>query len=396
MKNNNNTEKFLENEIDITKIFKTLVNSKKILASVTLLTAVLAFFFAFQKELKYESIAIMEIGVYKTLFGDEVLIEDSNSLIQALKLELTYRRKIDDLNFKTLEDTSSIQKLVEISYKSDSPEIVKKIIDEAVEYTLNRVKYLRIQLSNSLVTEIESLDKQIKFQQDFIVSEVEDQILTTNIDLEGLKSQIKLSRKLLVAEANQALNSINIRLPNIERKLKALVDIISKEVDNLLLLQSDQGLLLERVSKSPTLDQVIFNYRVEFIKNTTEKEQLILEKNRLENYLKDLKVNNLDTESILELELEKNRLENYLKTLNSNNLNSDIILELELARKRLQDNYAVLVNNENSKTKLMHLIKVNKINPQYFLTTLAGAIFGFIFSVFFIITRQFFLQEENY
>ena len=109
MKNSNLNNEYLDDEIDLLELLRTLYSSKKLIIIVTLAFSLLAFIYTTQKELEYQSTVILEVGSYRLLDGEEKLFEPVSSLIKKLKVNLIYKNqpefgdlKLNDkkLNFK--------------------------------------------------------------------------------------------------------------------------------------------------------------------------------------------------------------------------------------------------------------------------------------------------------
>ena len=86
MKNSNLNNEYLGDEIDLRELLKTIYSSKKLIILITLASALLAFIYLAQKEAKYQSTVIIEVGSYDLLDDDEKLIEPVSSLIKKLNI----------------------------------------------------------------------------------------------------------------------------------------------------------------------------------------------------------------------------------------------------------------------------------------------------------------------
>ena len=67
MKNSNLNNEYLEDEIDLRELLKTILNSKKLIIIVTLAFSLLAFIYSAQKEQRYQSTVIIKVGTYDLL-----------------------------------------------------------------------------------------------------------------------------------------------------------------------------------------------------------------------------------------------------------------------------------------------------------------------------------------
>jgi LPS O-antigen subunit length determinant protein (WzzB/FepE family) len=102
MKNSNLNNDYLDDEIYLIEILRTLYSSKKLIIILTLAFSLLAFIYTTQKELEYQSTVILEVGSYDLLSGEKKLFEPVSSLIKKLKVDLVYKKQLEfgDLKLK--------------------------------------------------------------------------------------------------------------------------------------------------------------------------------------------------------------------------------------------------------------------------------------------------------
>ena len=295
MQNNNLPSNYPEDEIDLRDLLKTIFNSKKLIILITLAFALLAFIYIAEKEVKYQSTVIIEIGSYDLNFDqnglssvEKKLIEPVWLLIQKLKVNLIYKKQLgldsEKLNFNSIEN-----QLLEIKYTSPSSEISENAIKEAIIFVQETHTEILANIVNSLSAKIVGIDNKISAQ---------------------------------------------------ENKIKYLLKLIPEEENNLLLLESNPTLLLQRASVKPTLQETIYRFKEEVI---TMQEEIKIEKQEKET------------------------------------------VELQ----------AKFINNQKNKTQPIRGLITSQIKPKQLFTILIGTIFGFIFSIFIVIVRQAFLKEQN-
>ena len=70
MKNSDLNNEYLNDEIDLIELLRTLYSSKKLIILITLASALLAFAYLSQKEAEYQSTVILELGSYDLLSGE--------------------------------------------------------------------------------------------------------------------------------------------------------------------------------------------------------------------------------------------------------------------------------------------------------------------------------------
>ena len=164
MQNNNPNDYLQENEIELKEIFKFFTNSKKLLIAITLVITTLGAIYTFQKVPEYKSTALIEIGGYNTFSNEKGLIEPGKDLIQDLKINFIYKNSVGPLNFRLIE-----KKLLQLEYISPSAEKNNHLLNEIVEYIVNRHSLLLSnntqKTENQLTYEIKSLNNQIEFRK---------------------------------------------------------------------------------------------------------------------------------------------------------------------------------------------------------------------------------------
>ena len=349
MKNSNLNNEYLDDEIDLLELLRTLYSSKKLIIIVTLAFSLLAFIYTTQKEVGYQSTVILEVGSYDLINGEKKLIEPVSSLIKKLKVNLIYKNQLEfgdlelndkKLNFKSIED-----QLLEINYTSPSPEFNENLINEAIIFSQESHAETLTKIVNSLSEKIVTIDNEVLFIKNSIESQQESKKLNTI----------------------NAIKIIDNKIPSLERKIKLLLKLIPEEENNLLLLESNSDLLLKRASSSPTLLQIIYSYNEQTINLINQIYNLQQEKEALEMQIKSIPEREFASEKLFKLQQEKEALEMQIKLAKDQTNSTQQILELGTIE-----------------------IKTNTL-----LIILIGTILGFIFSVLIVFIRQAFLKEQN-
>jgi capsular polysaccharide biosynthesis protein len=237
MQNNNPNDYLQEDEIDLKEIFNLLINSKKLIISITLIITILGAIYSFQKETEYKSTALIEIGNYgnAVLFtesrgldssvnkveynqeSDGILIEPAITLIQELTINFIHKQG-NNLSLNSFEN-----RLINIAHTSTSSVTSKNLLNEIIEYIENRHSLMLI-------------------------------------------NRIKKTKNLLT-----------FKIESLDNKINELKNIILEDLKNLKLLESNPDLLIQRVAQSPTLNQVIHSYNIQLLDLESEKDNLQLE-----------------------------------------------------------------------------------------------------------------------
>jgi capsular polysaccharide biosynthesis protein len=348
MQNNNPNDYLQEDEIDLKEIFKLLINSKKLIVVITLFFTTLGAIYSFQKTPIFKSTALIEIGHYVLNSTDRpnrsLTIEPSKTLIKELTIKFNHKQNALDINSDKLVINFLEDRLIQISHTSSSSATSNNLLSLIMEYIENRHSLLLSNLSqktkNQLTYKIESITDQIEYSNSELLTQYEDK-------------KIRISN---------LIKSLNSKLSSLDRKIESLNQIIVADENNLLLLQSNPELFIQRAVQSPTLDQVIFTYRSSLIDYETEKNKVITRKDTLENQLKLMESNVVEAEKIFKLLQEKDRLE----------------LELEF-----------LMNQNPTSTQLIGEIVTNTIDSKKELIILVSFIFGLFLSIVIVLINNF-------
>jgi capsular polysaccharide biosynthesis protein len=311
MQNNNPNNYLQEDEIELKEIFKFLINSKKLLIAITLVITILGAIYSFQKVPEYKSTALIEIGGYNTFSNEKGLIEPAKDLIQDLKINFIYKNSslsnekglVDALVFRLIE-----KKLLQIEYISSSAEKNNNLLNEIVEYIVNRHSLLleanKLRISNQIKADKLRISNQIK------------------ADKLRISNQIKADKFRI---SNQ-IESLNNELSITDLKINELNKVIVEDEDNLKLLASNPDLFLQRATQSPTLNQIIFSYNNQLIDLRANKINLSQEKDSLELELKLLESRDSESNDIFNLSQEKDTLEFDLKfPMNQNPTSTQLV-----------------------------------------------------------------------
>ena len=336
MQNNNSNDVLQKDEINLEEAFKLLINSKKIIIVITLVITTLGVIYSFQRAPVYKSTALIEIGYYpKNQYNqtpieadqqdqhNQTPIETAKSLINELTIKYIHRQKAlkiksPNLVIKSVMDPGGIKtqrsysnRLIHIAVTSSSTVTSRDLINEIIGYIENRHSSLLItytkNIENQLTNKIMSLNDQIEYSKNASLTQDENE-------------KLRISNKI---------ESLNNEIPTLDLKIKELNSIINEDQDNLKLLASNPDLFLQRASQSPTLNQVIYSYKIKLIDFEAEKIILSQEKDNLESQLQVLESNNLESVMILILSQEKNVFESELEFMrNQNPTNTQFIGEI--------------------------------------------------------------------
>ena len=255
MKNSNLNNEYLDDEIDLLEILRTIYSSKKLIIILTLAFSLLAFIYTTQKELEYQSTVILEVGSYRLLDGEKKIVEPVSSLIKKLKVDLVYKKQLEfgylklndkKLNFKSIED-----QLLEINYTSPSPEFNEKLINEVIIFSQESHVGILANIVNSFSDKIRAIELQIDFLKNSSSSnkeskklEVTNEIIRIDTEVDLNKIKINFVSELLLTQENDLMRKdqfmtlqakvkeLERKKGNLEKKIKLIdsSDFVAKDV----------------------------------------------------------------------------------------------------------------------------------------------------------------------
>ena len=221
MKNSNLNNEYLDDEIDLIELLRTLYSSKKLIIIVTLAFSLLAFIYTTQKEVEYQSTVILEVGSYDLSNGEKKLVEPVSSLIKKLKINQISQQS-DELNYKSIEDH-----FLQINYTSPSPELNENSIKEAIKFSQDSYMKTLDNIVNSFSDGIKAKELQIDFLINSSLSNKESRQLEVINEINEIDSKVDLDKikinflsKLLITQKNDLI--LEDQLMTLQAKVKEL------------------------------------------------------------------------------------------------------------------------------------------------------------------------------
>jgi len=323
-----------DDEIDLREIFKILIESKKLIIVTILIFTITSIIYSLSLKPKFESSAILEIGHTELLDGTQRLIEKPSDLISYLNLYqyLNSQENNQDISFKAIEN-----KLILIEITSNSSEQNENLLAEIIRFIDSRHSNFSLLSKNQKKDEI-------------------------SLQIELIETEISFIRAKELSKIEDRLTHLTNELPIIDLEISQLEKIILDDTNNLSLLKENENLLKERAANSPTLDQIIFNYKTQI------------------NVLNRKKYSNTQ---------ETKSLKNQLKSLENDMLQSDQLFSLEQEKAILENELKMLMNQTQVNTRLIGNIETDTVKPETLLTISLGIIIGFITSILLTLISNF-------
>ena len=298
MQQNINQTNQYEDEIDLIEIIQKLIKSKMIIIVTTLIITILTYLYTLQQQPTYQSSVLIEIGHYNSNDGSIKLLEQPSSLTQDLKINLIHKNLDENLSsakIKILED-----KLITIDYSSGSAEKNTNVLNKFINYLDIRHSRLANAKSLELSDEIDSLSSEIEFTEKLLLAQNEDTKLQISNQIKILTNQLQF----------------------IDKKISSLDQIITEDQENLQLLKSVPDLYIERTTTNPTLNQVIYTYKINhtdlLINKQNIKDQIYNLEKKLE-IMENSHLSHLESEELFKYQKEIDKLKVKLKGLENLN-----------------------------------------------------------------------------
>ncbi len=250
---NNNTQYVEEDTIDLRELFTVLKRRKKLISLVTVIITILAIVYSLVKTPIYEAKALIEIGNYKSLDNNKILLDDSSLL--AKKLNVLFIDVFENVKDKESEITSIIapeeKKFLEIEAVAINNEKAELEIQKLLSYTqkkhqkiLNDIKQrqeFEIQNIETRVNiiktrEVDLLNKKMTLKQDSIntskrelLTLVENFKKNTNTESDFIALQLMQKRDLQQNIANIENGLLDIQNEKIALESTTINELLTKK-----------------------------------------------------------------------------------------------------------------------------------------------------------------------
>jgi LPS O-antigen subunit length determinant protein (WzzB/FepE family) len=389
---------YVKDEIDLKEILKILLESKKLIISTLLFFTIASIIYSLSLKPSFESSTQLEIGYVEMNNGNRELIESTYDLISDLKV-LTMKNP-DDKFIQKVSMNSFENKIISLNTTSSSAEQNESLLTEIISYIDERHSNLAVlitdQKKHQISNEIDLIKSKLSFIKAKQLDSKQSKKLTINSKLESIKSELSFikakqldSNQLKQSNIEDRIARLQFELPIIDLKISQFEKVINEDTNNLSLLKENEALQKERAINSPTLEQIIFTYKIGINDLNTKKYSNILEIKNLNNQLITLENATLQSDELFSLEQEKHILENQLITLENATFQSDELFSLEQEKHTLENQLQLLMTQTQVKTRPIRNIDTKTIKPKIVLHILLGLIIGFITGIFVVFIRNF-------
>ena len=255
-----------KSEVDINQIFdKFLIYRTKIIVF-TLIFSLFTTFFSLQIKSQYKSVALFEIGSYRSLGGQLNAIESSNSLINSLKINQTLHQNLSNstgVDVIPLQDSFVSLNLTSPSLTENNKSI-KKIIDFIFLRHKNIVKDATKYEIDILENQLDNTLSKIDLYKLLIDSIKDNKLLVINSKIAEVENILKVEQNIFES------GNKNTELPYTQfySSQKDLHDDIHSHKMELIDLRSERNELL---SEGGAFNLTTAHYRLAIFELTQEK-----------------------------------------------------------------------------------------------------------------------------
>ena len=391
-----NISKF-DSEINLVEFYHQVKSSWKLVVLFSLGFALIGFAYTTQlKTINYSKVLI-EIGHKPEAFvptGNKTLINSPSGVINTLNLEFKHKNPLDFKYIKGLLSYKNVEKkAVEIRYHSQSIETNKKllkamsdfitskhnkIVDDLIKVNLDQIQF-KIDL---LTTKIEFRENLLKGQKKSVEDRLSDRILNLDRQIAFSSSNGLINTQEIINNLNSKIIIIDILIPGLQTLLTSLEQVILQEEANLKILNSDVNLLSKSNAESPSLNEIIFNYKEKRINTLNEIKLKVNERESIITKIEELKIKDKQNKGIFQLTEEKNRLEEQLLHLNENDKDNSIFQMLQDKAALINDfdsNTNIIKNNFRATNQIGQITNYSKLPSK--LAIAFGLLAGFFLSL---------------
>jgi len=397
----------------ISTLIKQLLSSKILILIITSLFTFLAVIYSDNQKPTYITDALIEIGGYQYMENGQYklkLIRDRDSLIEDLEIAFNLQNSIQfPIIFRP-----QLSNLIHLKVKSYNSKEGLATGKRVLTFLLDRNKGVLKKLKskdNALNLEIADVNNKMDFiraQQKNIneakINNIENSIveLKKKLAFDIERNIFRNNKNKLYIENN--LSNLNIELPSIDFKIRELRKIIVQDTENLTLLSTSPDILIQMASRVPTLNSVIYGYKIKLIEFETEKSSIQNEISMLSDSLNnwvetdEYSVNSFDTIqeiSLLEKELEVTKNTGIVNANSSSDYffgEQSYYYELVERKKGLIQKKLLeekeLEQGSTSEFKFINSINTREVFKNNSLYGTLGLIFGFLFSILIVVVSE--------
>ncbi len=394
-------KQYIEDEIDLKELFKTIWEKKLFIIIFTLIVTFCSVVYVYIKTPIYEVKSIMEIGFLENkTIDDPAMIEQKLNIIFAVEDKNTNNNPEKGI-ITSIKKDKDVKNFIEIKTEAISNEIALAKNKEILEFTKqlysNKIEQFKT-FSNNDITNIQrEIDYINNVEIKNLVSQInilkEQEIFKIDREIDLLKKQnLKLLNNEIDFLKNEKMKKLNEKILFNKNNL----DKFNKEVNELNKL----NLTNQDKTLSLILSTQIINYQNLILSTENQINELELQVQLiLKDIIPKLEINreNIFSVQIKDLELKKQNVSNDIIKKLEDKINVELKTKISQLEEKMNTTKFKLSEENLSNSKILgnYIVNDYPLKPKKALIIIVTLITGLIISIFMIFFIQFFKNQKN-
>ena len=258
------------NRNNFSEIFTQIIANKNMIFIITLACVLINSLFVYQKDTLFKSSALIEIGFYDQIFKQNP-IDDTMALVEDLVLYFNYKQNELEIDNENYRIRGRNDKLVEVFYISPDYEVSEQIVNKIVSYAESSHKQISDQKisheKNSLINELNQLNKKITFQNDKSFQTINYLTLSKSYNKNKLEKENEIKR----SDTENIIKANKNKLASLEQEVILINSLLTKQSELLSFdLENFSGSSIDFEDTILSRDQFIFTQKKKLIENKKE------------------------------------------------------------------------------------------------------------------------------
>ena len=258
------------NRNNFSEIFTQIIANKNMIFVITLACVLINSLFVYQKDTLFKSSALIEIGFYDQIFKQNP-IDDTMALVEDLVLYFNYKQNELEIDNENYRIRGRNDKLVEVFYISPDYEVSEQIVNKIVSYAESSHKQISDQKisheKNSLINELNQLNKKITFQNDKSFQTINYLTLSKSYN----KNKLEKENEIKKSDTENIIKANKNKLASLEQEVILINSLLTKQSELLSFdLENFSGSSIDFEDTILSRDQFIFTQKKKLIENKKE------------------------------------------------------------------------------------------------------------------------------
>ena len=211
---------YQEDEIDLKQLFKTLWDKKAFISTVTLLIALIAGIYAFNKTPVYEATALVEIGNYKlnnnnNNNNNKAILDSSSDLskkLNVLFIDMLKNEEDRDYEITSISTPKKAKNFIEIKAEATSNAVASSEVQKVIEFVQEKHQAILDDVKKRRELEINNINTKINNIKNKEIKLLSQKINIQEINLNDYKKQLtKIDQNIKnIENSNPALTALKL------------------------------------------------------------------------------------------------------------------------------------------------------------------------------------------